>query len=447
MEKSEYITEKKQLIDYFLKSCKKKQDWLIGTEHEKFLFCKKTKKRLKYSGEKSIKTILEKLQSEYFTPISESGSIIGLKGKNGDSITLEPGGQFELSGAPLKNIHQTCNEINNHLITVSEVCDDMEVITLGMGYDPVSSVDEIEWMPKRRYSLMKEYMPTKGKLGTTMMTLSCTVQVNLDYSSEQDMVKKMKVAFALQPLATAIFANSSIISGKTSDYKSYRSHLWKYTDPDRCGIPDFVLDDDFSFEKWVDYILSIPMYFINRDGIYHDVLGLSFVDFMNGKLKGFEGQFPTIKDWEDHLTVVFTEVRMKGFIEMRGADTGDWDKLCALPAFWVGLLYDEDTLNETYEYLKKFNKDDIINARNDVPLNGLNTSFGDKTLQQVGIDIIALSKQGLKNRNCLNANGDDETKFLKTIEKVVKNNKSFADINSEILNKKGIDEVFKECSY
>ncbi|MGB1360947.1 MAG: glutamate--cysteine ligase [Alphaproteobacteria bacterium] len=446
---SETITNKQQLIDYFYNACKPKEQWRIGTEHEKFLFNKETKKRLTYDGDCSIKTILEKMQNDYFTPITEDGNIIGLKGKNGDSVTLEPGGQFELSGAPLKNIHETCMETNKHLTEVRKICDEIGAIAISLGYDPVSAVEDIKWMPKGRYGLMKRYMPTKGNSGTSMMTLSCTVQVNLDYSSQEDMVKKMQVGFALQPLATAIFANSTIVKGKSTDYQSYRSELWKDTDPDRCGIPEFIFDDDMSFEKWTDYILDVPMYFVYRDGVYHDVLGLSFRDFMDGKLKGFEGELPTIKDWEDHLTVAFPEVRMKGFIEMRGADNGAWDKLCALPAFWVGLLYDEETLDQVYEYIKQFDKHDIIKARDDVTKSGFDTKMGNKTIHEIGIDIIDYAYQGLEKRDVKNADGYNETKFLDSIKEVIDTKKTYADISKELLieNENNINVIFDEYSY
>ena len=440
------IQNKQQLVDYFFNACKPKDQWRIGTEHEKFLF-DENKKRIGYDGEKSIKTILEKLQSDYFTPINEAGKIIGLKGQNGDSLTLEPGGQFELSGAPLENIHQTCRETNEHLTSLRAVCDELNITPLGLGFDPITKIDDVPWMPKDRYKLMKAYMPKKGTLGTSMMTRSCTVQVNLDYSSQSDMVKKMQVGFALQPLATALFANSTVVEGSSTKYQSFRSEIWKNTDNDRCGIPTFIFDDDMSFEKWTDYMLDVPMYFVYRDGVYHDVLGLSFRDFMDGKLKGFEGEKPTIKDWEDHLTVAFPEVRMKGFIEMRGADTGIWDKLCALPAFWVGLLYDEATLNKAHDYIKQFSTADILDARDNVPINGFDTKMGEKTLHEIAIDIIEMSETGLKNRNIKNIDGQDESKFLIPVREVIETKKTYADVAVDLLNEKGMDEVFKEFSY
>ncbi len=424
-----YITEKSQLIQYFKNACKPKSAWRIGTEHEKFLFHKQTKKRLGYDTTPGIKDVLYGLQNSGDTAIMENGNIIGLKLSNGGSVTLEPGGQFELSGAPLQNIHETHKEIQNHITHLGIVCRPLGVESVCLGYDPLSTLDDIQWMPKSRYELMKKYMPTKGNLGLHMMTLSCTVQVNLDYANEDDMRKKMQVSNALQPLATAIWANSTIIDGKATDYQSFRSHLWTDTDMDRCGVPPVIFEADFGFEKWVEYLLDIPMYFVYDNGVYHDALGLSFRDFMKGTLPGFKGRLPTWSDWEDHLTIAFPEVRMKGFIEMRGADTGCLDMLCALPAFWVGLLYDTDILDKVHKFTGPFNYADIVACRNSVPTMGLNAPIGNTTLGDILPQILDFAKQGLKNRAMQNHMGDDEQIYLKPLYTIAKmgNNKAVSD--------------------
>ena len=440
-----HITEKSQLIQYFQNACKPQSQWRIGTEHEKFLFHKQTKTRLGYDTTPGIRQVLCALQNDGNTPIVEEGNIIGLRLNDGGSVTLEPGGQFELSGAPLQTVHETYAEIQSHIADVHKVCAGLGVETVCLGYDPLSSLDDIQWMPKGRYGLMKRYMPTKGGLGLHMMTLSCTVQVNLDYADEADMRKKMQVSNALQPLATALWANSTVVRGKATDYQSFRSHLWTDTDADRCGIPKVVFDADFGFDKWVEYVLDVPMYFVYDNGVYRDALGLSFRDFMRGKLPGFAGRYPTWSDWEDHLTVVFPEVRMKGFIEMRGADTGCLDMLCALPAFWVGLLYDTDILDKVHRAITDFQYTDIVACRTAVPTMGLHAPLGDGVLGDILPQILAFAKQGLQNRRFCDSAGNDESMYLAPLQLIADGGSNKAMLDRQNLGKAdmGTQDVLK----
>ena len=427
------LQSKNELIQYIADGCKSEEDFRIGTEHEKFLFNKDTLKRLSYDSKPGIKDILNALKTDYFTPMTEGEKVIGLKGQNGDSITLEPGGQFELSGAPLKHLHQTCRETNEHLQAVHSVCEKLNAIAVGLGYDPISTVNDIVWMPKGRYGLMKDYMPSVGTMGRQMMTSTCTVQVNLDFSSEIDMAKKMRIGAVLQPLITALFANSGIKEKQKIDYQSYRSFTWTDTDNSRCGIPEFILSGEMTFEHWVDYMLDVPMYFVYRDGTYHNALGKSFRDFMNGTLEGFEGQLPTIKDWEDHLTTCFPEVRLKQFIEMRGADAGLWNNLCALPALWVGLLYNNDVMTAVYDLISDFTNEDVLKMRDDVPIQGLATLTPKGSMLDLAKIILPLAKQGLKNRARIGANGEDESKFLYALEEIVNTGLTGTDRMQKIL--------------
>ncbi len=427
------VTDRKELIEWFASGCKPMQSWRIGTEHEKFIFSSCTSeqscvnKRLPYHGESSIHALLKGLCASNWEPIYEEDFIIGLVGSNGDSITLEPGGQFELSGAPLENIHQTCNEIHVHLDNVKRVCSDIKATAIGLGFDPFSKREDVPLMPKNRYKIMRRYMPTKGQLGLDMMLRTCTVQVNLDFSSEADLRRKMQVSTALQPLSVALFANSPFIEGKPSGFKSSRAHCWTDTDPDRCGVPNMVFSNAFGFESWTDFVLNVPMYFIKRKGIYHDVAGLSFKDFMAGKLKGFEGQYPTIQDWSEHVTTVFTDVRIKQYIEMRGADGGAWGNLCALPAFWTGLLYDGVALDEAAALIGEWDKTHLPRLTQDAARQGLDAMINGRSLQDYGRDVIAIAKRGLKRRARFNHNGFDETNFLDLLEEIAFTGETLAD--------------------
>jgi glutamate--cysteine ligase len=315
----------------------------------------------------------------------------------------------------LETVHQTCNEVNAHLAQIREVSEEIGVGFIGLGFTPHWRREDVHVMPKGRYDIMRAYMPTKGDHGLDMMLRTCTVQVNLDFSSEADMVQKFRTSLALQPLATALFANSPFAEGKPNGFLSYRSEMWKDTDPDRCGTIPFVFEDGFGFERYVDYALDVPMYFLYRDGIYKDVSGLSFRDLMDGKLPGYEGELPTMTDWENHLTTLFPEVRMKRFLEMRGADGAPWKGICALSAFWVGLMYDQQALDAAWDLVKGWSQETYEQLRFDVTKHGLETPLGDGTLQDLAKEVLEISAMGLRNRNRLDAGGSDESGFLSTL--------------------------------
>ncbi len=408
------IEDKAQLVRYLESGNKPESDWRIGTEHEKFGFTLDTKEPLKYEGEQGIQRLLTGLQRFGWSPVNEGDNVIALE-MDGASVTLEPAGQFELSGAPLKTVHETCDEVNIHLAQIREVSEEMGVGFIGLGFAPHWSRDNVFVMPKARYNIMRAYMPKKGSYGLDMMLRTCTVQVNLDYSSEADMVKKFRTSLALQPLATALFANSPFADGKPNGYLSYRSEMWKDTDPDRCGTLPFVFEDGMGFERYVDYALDVPMYFLYRDGTYQDVTGLSFRDLMAGKLPGYEGELPSMTDWENHLTTIFPEVRLKRFLEMRGADGAPWKGICALSAFWVGLMYDGGALDAAWDLVKDWSLEEYEQLRFDVPEHGLAAKLGNGTLQDLAKQVLEISGQGLRARNRLDAVGSDETGFLTTL--------------------------------
>ena len=418
MNSSDKITDKAQLSAYIASGCKPDQNRRIGTEHEKFAFSLNTLKPLTYAGPNGIRVLLEKLTEFGWEPVLENGQPIALTKPDHSSITLEPGGQVELSGAPLETIHQTCREVTGHIKQVKDVADELGAGILGLGYQPKWSLDDVGWMPKGRYKIMREYMPTRGSLGLHMMLATCTVQVNLDFRSESHMAEMFRAALALQPLATALWANSPFRDGKKNDFLSFRSHIWTDTDPDRCGVMPFVFEDNFGFESYVDYMLDMPMYFVYRDGQYIDASGRSFLDFMAGKLPALPGETPSIKDWEDHLTTAFPEVRLKKFIEMRGADGGPSKNLCALPAFWVGLLYDDQALADVISMISDWSYDEVSALRDEVPVAALKTSFRGSTLQDLAKDVLAIAKQGLERRAKLDGSGQDETVFLNPLHAI-----------------------------
>ena len=363
------IEDRRQLVAYLEAGCKPAADWRIGTEHEKFVFHRQSLAPAPYEGSWGIGAFLEGLTRFGWEPVRENGDTIALS-RGACTVSLEPGGQLELSGAPLETIHETCDEVHTHLAEVKEIAGELGVGLFGMGFHPKWKRADMPWMPKGRYRIMRAYMPRKGSLGLDMMVRTCTVQVNLDYASEADMVRKFRVGIALQPVATAMFADSPFVEGAPSGYFSYRSRVWEDTDPDRCGILPFVFEDGMGFERYVDYALDVPMYFVYRNGRYLDASGLSFRDFLDGRLSILPGELPTVSDWADHLTTLFPEVRLKRFIEMRGADGGPWRRLCALPALWVGLLYDDAALDAAYEMVRDWTVDEHRMLRNRTPARG-----------------------------------------------------------------------------
>ena len=444
------VTSKAQLVEDLESGCTPKADWRIGTEHEKFAYDLRNFRPLAYEGVPGIRGLLEGMQRFGWDPVLEGENVIALKDSEGASVTLEPGGQFELSGAAVETLHQTCAEVNQHLEQVKDVCQEIGAGVIGLGFNPKWRREDIHWMPKGRYKIMRAYMPTKGTLGHDMMLRTCTVQVNLDFDSEADMIKKMRVGVALQPIATALFAASPFSEGKPNGYLSYRSHIWTDTDPDRCGMLPFIFEDGFGFERWVDYILDVPMYFIYRGGNYLDVSGLSFKAYMNGELAGFEGQLPTIADWTDHMTTAFPEVRLKHYIEMRGTDGGPWGRLCALPALWVGLLYDQTALDAAWDLCRDWTDEEREFLRTEVPRLGLKTPFRGGTLQDVTKEVLKIARAGLASRTRLDRRDRDETLFLDILEEIADSGITPAEEMLDAYNghwQGDIDKIYEEYSY
>lgn len=445
------INSKQELVEYLESGCKPKSKWKLGTEHEKFGYTLNDLRPLPYEGKSSIHAILTGLAEQFaWRPVFEDGNIIALLDETGASITLEPGGQLELSGAVLDNIHQTCTEVNTHLKQVRTVSEPLGAAFLGMGFQPKWRREDMQWMPKARYHIMREYMNKVGSMGQDMMSRTCTVQVNMDFSSEQDMVHKFRTSLALQPIATALFANSPFTDGRPNGFVSYRSHVWEDTDPDRTGMLPFVFDSDMGFEKYVDYMLDVPMYFVYRDGTYVNATGQSFRDFLDGRLPALPGEKPTLKDWEDHLTTAFPEVRLKRFLEMRGADGGPWRRLCALPALWAGLLYHQESLDAAWEIAADWSMEERLKLREDVPRTGLAATVRGRTVREIASEVIELASQGLTARARLNGAGDNETGFLSPLRQVAESGETPAERKLGLYHgawKESVDPVFFECSY
>ena len=448
------IESKQQLIDYIASGSKPENAWSIGTEHEKFGFCVESLRPVPYAGERSINAILVAMQEYGWSPMMEGDTIIGLL-KDGQSVTLEPGGQLELSGAMRKTLHETCGEVASHLKLAKAVSEKLGIGFLGTGFNPKTAREDVPIMPKGRYGIMLNYMPKKGSLGLDMMLRTSTIQVNLDYSDEADMVKKFRVSLALQPIATALFASSPFTDGKPNGYLSYRSHIWTDTDPDRCGILPFVFEDGMGFEAYVDHVLDVPMYFVYRDGKYIDVAGQSFRDFLRGELPGLPGQKPIMQDWEDHMSTLFPEVRLKKFLEVRGADGGTWNKICALPALWTGLFYDQASLDAAWDLVKDWTHEDHEYLRANVPAKALGTPFREGTVLDIAKQMVALSSDGLKRRARTNSTGEDERIFLGPLTTILTRGQTVAE---EMLTKyykpvseggwgENIDPIFKDYAF
>ena len=423
------IERHEQMAEYMAEGCKPKEDWRIGTEHEKFGYNKDTLLPLPYEGAHGIEAMLSGLRDRFgWTPVLEGGKLLGLV-KDGANVSLEPGGQLELSGAPLETIHQTCDEVNHHLAEVKAVADDIGVRFIGLGAAPEWTHDQMPLMPKGRYRLMNGYMDKVGTAGTQMMRRTCTVQVNLDFSSEADMVQKMRVAIALQPVATALFANSPFFEGKINGHKSWRSRVWRHLDDARTGMVPFVFEDGFGFERWVEYALDVPMYFVYRDGKYIDALGMSFRDFLRGELPALPGEVATLSDWADHLTTLFPEARVKKYIEMRGADGGPWRRLCALPAFWVGLMYDQGALDAVWDIAKGWDAETREGLRVAASVDGLQASVNGISMLDLARGLVDIADHGLKARARPGADGliPDETHFLNALKESVETGHAPAD--------------------
>ncbi|HBT01153.1 glutamate--cysteine ligase [Salipiger marinus] len=423
------IEHQTQLAEYLASGCKPKSDWRIGTEHEKFGYLTDTHAPLPYEGPRSILAVLEGLRDRFgWAEVREAGKLIGLT-KGDANVSLEPGGALELSGAPLETIHQTCDEVNEHLREVKGIADEIGVGFIGLGAAPEWHHDDMPLMPKGRYKLMDSYMGKVGTLGRVMMRRTCTVQVNLDFGSEADMVQKLRVALALQPVATALFANSPFFEGKPNGMKSFRGAVWRDLDGARTGMLPFVFEDGFGFERYVDYALDVPMYFVYRNGDYIDALGQSFRDFLKGELPALPGEMPTLSDWADHLTTIFPEARLKKFIEMRGADGGPWRRLCALPALWVGLTYDQGALDAAWDLVKGWDAQTRDALRVAASTDGLQAQVGNINMHDLAREVLAIAEAGLTSRACPGAGGllPDETHFLNALKESVDSGKTAAD--------------------
>ncbi|TAM59739.1 MAG: glutamate--cysteine ligase [Rhodanobacter sp.] len=448
--KSIPIAGRQQLADYLAAGEKPREAWRIGTEHEKFGFLTDSLRPPTFEGDRGIKLLLETLATRYGWEVAREGENPVALSRGGASITLEPAGQLELSGAMLETIHQTCGEVNAHLQEVRSVADGMGLGFLGMGFQPKWRRDEMPWMPKGRYKIMREYMPKVGSLGLDMMTRTCTVQVNLDFSSQADMVKKFRTSLALQPIATALFADSPFTEGRPNGYLSYRSHIWTDTDPQRTGMLDFVFEDGFGYERYVDYILDVPMYFSLQDGQYLDLAGQDFKRFIAGELPALPGVKATMKDFADHLTTAFPEVRLKQYLEMRGADGGPWNRLCALPAFWVGLLYDDEALDAAWDLVRDFSREERHALRDGVPRHALKLPFRGGSVRDLAEQALEIAGQGLKRRARLNKHGADESIFLEPLIEIVQANQTPAERKLERFHGAwggSVDPVFREFAY
>ncbi len=443
------IESRNQLVAYIEAGAKPRPQWRIGTEHEKFAFDAKTLRRLPYGGPNGIRALLEGFSRFGWQPIKEGETLIGAT-KDKAAISLEPGGQLELSGAPLETIHQTCDEVHAHLAEAKAICTEIGAGLLGLGFDPKWRREDVPWMPKGRYKIMRDYMPKRGKLGHDMMLRTCTVQVNLDFASEADMVKKLRVALALQPVATALFANSPFTEGRPNGHLSYRQHIWTDTDPDRTGLLPFAFEDGMGYERYVDYALDVPMYFVYRGGTYVDVSGQSFRAFMEGRLHNLAGVRPSLSDWADHLTTLFPEARLKKYLEMRGADGGRWRSLCSLPALWVGILYDQAALDAAWDMVKDWSAAEREALRMAVPKQGFKAKFRKETARDLALRMLALAREGLKNRAKNDRIGQDETAYLNDIQLAAEKNLTFAEELLEAYATRwnsNIDPIFVERAF
>ncbi|HEX4762079.1 MAG TPA: glutamate--cysteine ligase [Sphingomicrobium sp.] len=444
------IESREDLLAVFEGGEKPPDRWRIGTEHEKFVYRITDHRAPSYEEPGGIRDLLIGLTEYGWSPVEENGNVIALTGPDG-TISLEPAGQFELSGAPLENLHQTCSEAARHLDQCKSVGERLGLGFLGLGMWPDKARAELPVMPKGRYAVMIRYMPTVGNLGLDMMLRTCTIQVNLDYKSESDMVRKFRVGLALQPVATALFANSPFTEGKPNGYKSFRSRIWEDTDPDRTGMLPFVFEEGFGYERYCDYALDVPMYFVYRDGKYIDVAGRSFRDFLRGELPEIPGEKPRLTDWTDHLSTAFPEVRLKSFLEMRGADGGRWSRICALPALWVGLLYDDEALEEAWALVEHWSLQERERLRHEVPKLALEARTPDgRSMRDFAGEVLEVASAGLSRRGFLNSAGDNEGGFLDPLRDVVATGMTPADrLLAKYRNEWGgkVSHIYEEFSF
>jgi glutamate--cysteine ligase len=446
------IETRDALVAWFAEGCKPKADYRIGTEHEKFAFTVEGHRPVPYEGRRSIRALLEGMQLLLgWEPIMENGNIIGLFDvTGGGAISLEPGGQFELSGAPVETVHQTCTELMAHLAQLREIARPLGIGFLGIGMTPDWSRADMPMMPKGRYRIMTAYMPKVGTLGLDMMYRTCTVQTNLDFSSEADMVKKLRVSLALQPVATALFANSPFTEGKPNGLVSFRSEIWRHTDPNRSGMLPWAFEPGMGFERYVDYALDVPMYFVKRGERYIDVAGQSFRDLLAGKLPGLPGERATLSDWANHVSTIFPEVRLKRYLEMRGADGGPWRRLPAFAAFWVGLLYDEAALDAAWDLVKDWSADERQTLRDEVPKLGFKAHIRQWSVLNLAKETLKLAEQGLARRRKHDRAGHDETGYLRPIQEFVARGITPAEALLEKFHgpwQGSVDQIYKEYAY
>ena len=444
------IEKRQQLIDYLAAGEKPQDNWRIGTEHEKFGFRHVDLRPPAFEGSAGIDILLRQLAERYGWSIAlEGGNPVALT-RGMANITLEPAGQLELSGAPLATVHGTAAELEVHLAEVRSIAEPLGIGFLGMGFQPKWARAEMPWMPKGRYKIMREYMPKVGQLGLDMMTRTSTVQVNLDFGSEADMIRKFRVGLALQPIATALFADSPFTDGRPNGFKSFRSHVWTDTDPDRTGMLDFVFEDGFGYERYVDYILDVPMYFSYQDGRYHDLAGADFKAFVRGELPQLPGVKATMRDYADHLTTAFPEVRLKQYLEMRGADSGPADRLLALPALWTGLLYDGGALDAAHELISRFTREERHHLRDGVPRHALDLPFRQGKVRELAREVLAIADSGLKARALANAAGQDESVYLAPLHEIVESGLTPADRKLALYHgawRQQVDPVFERFAY
>lgn len=415
------IETRDELVAWFEAGAKPKEQFRVGTEHEKFSFTAQGHHPVAYNGPRGIGTLLQGMQMLLgWEPITEGENIIGLFDvTGGEAISLEPGGQFELSGAPVETVHQTSIELMAHLAQLREVAQPLGIGFLGVGMTPDWTRADMPAMPKGRYRIMTNYMPKVGRYGLDMMYRTCTVQANLDYSSESDMVRKFRVSLALQPVATALFANSPFTEGKPNGFLSFRSEIWRDTDADRSGMLPFVFEPGMGFERYVDYALDVPMYFVKRGDKYIDVSGHSFRDLLAGSLEPMPAERATISDWANHVSTIFPEVRLKRYLEMRGADGGPWRRIPALPAFWVGILYDDDALLAAWDLVKDWSAEERQKLRDEVPRLGLKARIRGQSMLDLAKRCLGVAHSGLRRRNRLDADGRDETRHLQPLDEIV----------------------------
>jgi len=446
------IETRDQLVAWLEAGCKPKERFRAGTEHEKFAFTRANHRPVPYAGPRGIRALLEGMRDRLgWAPIMEGDAIIGLyDAVGGGAITLEPGGQIELAGAPLEDVHQTASEIATHLAHLRAVAEPLDIGFLGLGMTPSWTRAEMPTMPKGRYRIMTRYMPKVGGLGLDMMYRTCTVQTNLDFSSEADMVKKLRVSLALQPAVVALFANSPFTDGKPNGFLSFRSEIWRDTDPDRTGMLPWVFESGMGFERYVDYALDVPMYFLKRGDRYIDVAGQSFRDLLAGRLAAQPGECATLSDWANHLSTIFPEVRLKRYIEMRGADSGPPERLPALTAFWIGLLYDDGALDAAWDMVKGWSAAERQQLRDDAPRLGFNARMREQSMREIAKEALALARAGLKRRVRRDGEGRDETHYLDPLDQIVERGRTPAE---ELLEKfygpwsGSVEPAFEECAY